>query len=60
MCSSFFARGRKKPPRIPIELGTQYILLKVENEVEMLSVSAENRTAFPAQWVGEDVFYVLA
>ena len=45
---------------ISTDFATKHILLKVGNEVAMIAVSAENRTAFSAQWVGEEDFYVLA
>ena len=41
---------------ISTDFATKHILLKVGNEVAMIAVSAENRTAFSAQWVGEEVF----
>ena len=39
---------------------TQHIAIMIGNVLTMIAVSAENRTAFSAQWVGEDVFHVLA
>ena len=45
---------------ISTDFATKHILLKVGNKVAMIAASAENRTAFSAQWIGEEPFYVLA